>query len=903
MVRITGKNRWAVIAFWMSGWVPVSILVAIVGGCSTMRLPRIDPSGERIFLPAPAYTTPTISPPSLGNPFKPAFTRPTTPPACPPTWQSQTPAIAMPWSTDPCDLPVDPNACANLAPGLTSAPFTGGGVTGGRQLTLTPKRLVAPVGTEVVLKSGVRDPGGPFLSGREIQWLLSEESVGSFVEVGGESDPYWKRVLHQGYRKARKVSSNLAIGYTPCKSAVLSRGTTNPKDDVLLAKGETWISLTSASEGTSHVTAFTPAAPGWNDRRRSTTVYWIDAKWVLPTPVTAETGQAGTLTTIVSRQSDGSLLPGWIVRYESFDGRATFGPNQSPAVEITTDASGKATVEVMPASPTSGSTQVYVKIIRPADAVTRMPRLEAGCGITSVTWNAPKVANLAVQMNGPDVTEVGTSATYQIEVTNTGSRATEAVTVSAELPTGWSLENSSPAVEQYGHGLTWKTGSLQPGATEVFTATCLATVDATIGNNEFIVTATSGLITVTDRTTTRLFRSDLSVKISGPLSATEGTTVQYEITVKNLGSETLTNVVLEDVISQGLRHSRGTGRIELPIGDMAANASEVIPLEFFVDAPGELWHEVSVRADGGHHAKQRATINAAPRAPNYDFKATITGPTQRLVGELATFTAVIINTGDDVLTDLEAAIEYDLNMTPTGLSSELTPIGNVLAEPRHTTQTLTWSNIRLEPNQRVTIVLECSCDVAAVTACNRLTVTHAASGPRQPQEACLEIVSPVVIPDPIEDPGDTTPDVGPVIKRSGDLVLRTALNDTPIVDKTVDFYIVIDNDRPVDDKNVRLTLQWSSNLAFKSISRKTSQGPTILGGTNYTLEPTGVILAPIKAIRADETIEFTLVLTPKKIGTALITTNLTSAWLQSQTNVKLQNVGVDTQTTVLPAQQ
>ena len=82
------------------------------------------------------------------------------------------------------------------------------------------------------------------------------------------------------------------------------------------ADGEAWVSVTSASEGTSRVTAYAPSVGNWQFRQASATIFWVDAQWIFPPSAVVEPGRPHVLTTIVIRRTDGSPLAGWIVRYE-----------------------------------------------------------------------------------------------------------------------------------------------------------------------------------------------------------------------------------------------------------------------------------------------------------------------------------------------------------------------------------------------------------------------------------------------------------------------------------------------------------------------------------------------------------------------------------------------------------
>ena len=90
----------------------------------------------------------------------------------------------------------------------------------------------------------------------------------------------------------------------------------------------------------------------------------VDAQWAIPASTTAEGGRALILTTIVSRRSDAAPLAGWVVRYEVSGAAATVGGTGGGFIDVPTDATGRASVEVSP-SEVGGGTAVVTMILLP----------------------------------------------------------------------------------------------------------------------------------------------------------------------------------------------------------------------------------------------------------------------------------------------------------------------------------------------------------------------------------------------------------------------------------------------------------------------------------------------------------------------------------------------------------
>jgi uncharacterized repeat protein (TIGR01451 family) len=310
------------------------VLSVAVAGCAS--LPRIDPTGEQIL-----------------------------------TWTPQPgPVVAAPGIAVP----------AVAAPGLT----------------LTPMRIVAPVGSEVLMVAGVHGPGQPELPRQRVEWLLSPGSVGHFLAVGESEQP---RFLRFG-SPPQKVSNDYAISETQSTPRIITRGTVDPADDVSVLPGQAWVTVASPVEGSSFVTAFAPGVQGLLSNRQSGVIHWVDVRWTAPSSATLLQGAKHSLVTTVTRASNGSPVAGYKVRYEVAGGaEAGFGPALAGGVELTTNEQGVASAELSPDGATVGGTQVNIQLIRPAEAVVGANEpLVLGNSTISVTWAAPATVQPAPQL-------------------------------------------------------------------------------------------------------------------------------------------------------------------------------------------------------------------------------------------------------------------------------------------------------------------------------------------------------------------------------------------------------------------------------------------------------------------------------------------------------------------------
>lgn len=572
----------------------------LVGGCA--GLPRIDPTGERLLV-WPGETTPPaivggatfaaptpvaaplIQPtpvPQLGNaplgnvPVAPVYSTPSANPFAAPT-------IVGPPVSSATGVPI-PIGPPTAMPGLPGpAPIAGRPVPR-EYVRMLPERVLAPVGSEVILRAGICSKNGWLLANQRVEWALEREGAGQFVDLNdrGILDPFrWP------WNTPRKVDPWYSIGATAVTTTTLDRGTPNPADDIPIQRGEAWITVTSPVAGTSHVTAYSPIVDDWQGRRATAIIYWIDAQWVFPPSVTVATGQTHTLTTTVTRRSDGAPLAGYLVRYEVVGaGAASLGYDEGPVTDVPTDALGRASVEVSPTDAAGGAATINVTVLRPPQSGSDAgPELALGRGTVTLNWAAGGV------VSPPPALE-----------------PTPALPPTSSPGTPFIPPTSSPPA-------TSPPGQFTPPADE-----------PPPGRSQLTVT----------------------VRNSGPDQVEVGQLARFEIRVANTGDGIARDVVVRDEFDNGLRvPGRDSQAVESRIRDLAPGDSETQNISFEVGRDGQLCHIVTVSDASGSRAFERACVSGVAPTPVVlpTLAVTVNGPLQQTVGELGVFEIVIRNTG------------------------------------------------------------------------------------------------------------------------------------------------------------------------------------------------------------------------------------------------------------------
>lgn len=864
---------------------PILLMMALLaaltagGGCASCRLPAIDPSGDRLFLPTSQSTT------SLNTCLpKPAFAAPPKPtpcpaselgstapvtyapgPACSPTAANGAttpgsvlanpqvappviPAAPPPSKAVNCNRPTPGMATPVAAPGMANrSPSESSG--GCNQLQILPSTLVAPVGTEIILVTGYRGADGHFVTRQPIEWMMTKDSVGHFLDVGSGHCDCIHRLI---YEQPEKINPHYAIGYSSTKYEVLNRGTPSPCDDVQVARGQTWISLSSPQEGTSCVTAYAPRGCDDPQRRQTATIHWLDANWQLPGLAVVKAGDPHLLTTKVMRATNGAPQAGWLVRYQILDGTAAKFANGGTELEVPTNAEGVAVAELIPQAATTNTVRVSTEIVRPENVVSPgSPRLSIVRGETLVTWSA---VGMTIDVAGPETIPLNATAPFRITITNQGDMPARDLVVSDVLPPNLKFIASNPQGQLFGDHVEWRLGDL-PGRSSRVVDVQLQAIRP--GDVRYCVRARSadGLNAEGCHERSRVFAPALLVQITGPQVIEVGGEAAFQIDVTNQTNAPLTNVRLVDRFDLGLTEVSGKqGPLLWPLDSLGAGETRRVAISFVARQPGQLCHLVEATAEGGHVATARACVTASLPIPGSQpavspLRVQFAATPRQEVGRDIEYQFTVTNGGSQPLTNVRVVFQYEGTMAPTEASPGFQAARGQLA----------WLLPRLNPDERRALAVKCRAIEADAQASARVTTTADGLQP-QASDAQTEITAvggAAGSPDGANSPLGTPPPLGTLDgaggnpnAQTGDLTLTIAdTNDPVTLGQVATYLIIVKNDRPVSDRNVSVSVRLPAGY---DASRVRVTGPT----DALPLEPDGRTIRwrPVTEMRPGETL-------------------------------------------------
>ncbi len=816
----------------------IAVGMVAVAGCATWQGPRIDPTGESLFVwpgeptpvavappviaPAPvagaplaiagAPTTIAAPPPGMvavptapvaavqplapmvpSTPFgnvvappvysDPPGTVPTTPlvgpapgvPTAAPTLPAP-PAIGPPIAAAPAaTVPLPPPP--GIAPVLPHAPLA---APGRPFLCASPVGLVAPVGAEMVVKASVVTPNRQAVAGERIDWSIARDGVGLFTDRDMRNGwaTFWG--LYDGPQLIDNWSATTVAATTP---TTLNAETPDPNDDIPIYNGESWVTLTSPVEGTSVVTAFAPAYAEFN--QATSTIYWVDAQWVIAPPAVVPMGRPYTLTATVMRKTDGTPLVGWLVKYEVSAG-AGIGYEGGNTVEATTDGAGRASVELNPKDAGGGTTNVRVTVIRPQNVGPAvMPRLQLGGGVTTITW-APAAVPAAPAPSLP---------------------AAPAAPITIPAPPATTPPTQPPAPSQ---------PPAQPPP--------------------LAVTGKPRLEAVMRRTSSE----QVSV----------GEFASFELTVTNRGDGVAKNIRIEDHFDRGLRHPNAKpgeyAVVYSAMRDLQPNESQSVPLTFQV-VDGEMQcHEAVVSADGADSVTQKGCVTARRAV----LEVTVNVPRRATVGEVVEFNAVVKNVGDVPATNIEVVVQCDQAIEPT------------MAERGH--QQLANNSIllkidRLLAGEKRVIGMQGRGRTASNRACVRANVT-ADGGVNPVDEKCFEILPPMT-------PGQSPATSGTPTTAGLQLTVTTNKNSARVNEKQL-IAITVANTGQQAEQNV-------ATRAFIPLEFTIDATQTQPQGEVQVLN-NEVRFTPLAELPAGQQKQYLIPVTPNRVGRVQVHGEITS---------------------------
>ncbi len=872
-------------------------MMSLIGGssgCQQLRLPAIDPTGACVFAPRP--TTTTLALPGsggercgcfgclnkIGTCFKnhkftkpvSAFPEPLDPPEC------ATPAGEKGGCLGGDEVCVPSQNCDGQCAAGPRAVLIGKEIDAtcplhlperGKRgcILLTPQRIVAPVGGEVVLLSGICGDDGYLQVNESLEWMLTNDSVGTIIDVGDDE----LGAIHRfaGAKQPDKRSPSYALGVTSSKKQLITRGNLNPRDDVSLEKGQTWVTLSSPSEGTSRITVLAPDSECWDQRKATATIYWIDARWQFPSPQIVPAGTQVALSTRVTR-SEGTLpARGWRVRYEIMNPElATFaGATGSSVVEVNVDDNGLAPATLIPTPGKSGVAAINMQVIRPGGDRDNMPTMTIGNGQTFVTWSSPQ---LAIRAGAPSTATYDLPVEIVANVSNPGDQPAENVKVTVQLPPG-TVALADNLAKVYPNSVEWDLGTLPPQTQiDLFMSLPLKAPSELI----FQARANNDLF-AEDSVRIDVYRPSLSVTVSPEKDRYEtGQPVNFRIAVLNTGDRPLDNVRLEGRGDGSMVHNETGGKVienTKTDGPLQPGATWNTAVTFVPTNSGRRCINVQATADGGQRGIAESCVTVInPIPPTPSLTATLQGRERIPTGTSTIYRARVVNTGEVPLSNVRVAMSFDPQLTllqategkDTSRLGQYIVSWNIPTLARGESKVLEGEFEATRPNPRSQVVLTVTSAQGAAADADFFTeifagpppTTTPTAPPSLPQVLPTPTIPQGAAPQPTVPPR-TQPAQPNAIPNTGRGPRLELINrDNPVqVGRPIRYALRISNESAEIDSRVGIRFKLPSGVRVDSINQRLNPG-----GVEIQESAGMIYLSDIRTMRPGESIDYDIVL-------------------------------------------
>ena len=703
---------------------------------------------------------------------------------------------------------------------------------------MTPDEIVAPVGSEVVVMAGLCGNDGHYVIQQPIEFMLSQESVGNMVTVANTRNKLISGVIGPN---SKKVSAGFAKGVTSSASERITKGTPSPGDDVFVAKGQTWVTVTSASEGTSHLTCVAPNANGWDRRRSTAKIHWLDARWQLPTDVTMDNGQVHQLPVFL-RRSNGEPIPGWQVSYEIIGGRnAGLLPTGSQKAEITTSSSGQANVGIRQMQNGPAYAQVRIKVTRPGNPFGSQRMLTVVDQVVNVRWTAPA---LSIEVVGPD--QIGRDAefTYRVNIKNPGDAvARNAIVRLDNIDPKLEVVSMEPKGRVVGGQIEWSMGDIRPNQVPYSIDLKLKAFRAGKTSTCFSVQSVEDrLAPVKACIESNVSVPCIGLKINGPTEAQVGQTITYTLRIENQCEQPISGINLVANYDSGLNYPGHPSPIEQSLTEQIPfDHYKELEISFEVTKPGRQCFTIDVASSDGSKARIQQCVQVSEN-PAPSVSVSLRGPALGEVGTKKRYVIDVKNTGNVALTGVEVALAFDRSFIPSDATDGFRQRGE---------DELFWQVDKLEAGEVLGFAVDHTLVRQSDNAINLVKVTSREGVEQKDQ------VRTVIRPEPrqINPPdGQGNVNMSNALKLKG-IALTNPVNPAD----NVEISIQLLNDRPANDfeENVEVFVQVPNDLEFVSGPRNLELQARVENGvTTYAVEP-------IQALRGSQQRNLKFVFKPK----------------------------------------
>ncbi len=438
----------------------------------------------------------------------------------------------------------------------------------------------------------------------------------------------------------------------------------------------------------------------------------------------------------------------------------------------------------------------------------------------------------------------GSTATFEVTVTNNGPSVASGVSITDTLPAGFTF-NSSLSDSTCATGVTCTVGT-DIAVGDSVTFTIVADVDSATIDGTYTNSATAAGNETDPELTNNFPTSDIDVAGEADLSITKvsdtttfvpGTTGSYTITVENNGPSDAANILVTDILPTGLTFNAAgsdpdcvasTGTVMCTADTLAASGQWEFTLVVDIDADytGDVVNTATVGSDTvDPDESNNSNTDTTTTAPEADLSIVKSAPTDVVAGETLTYSIVVRNDGpsDAVATEVVDSLPAGLTFVSTGSSPQCSATG----------QTVTCSLATMEPGDTVILSIVTAVDTS---------VPHLTT-----------IVNSATVDSDTHDPdgSDNTSETETESSREVDIAIdKTASAETVVAGTSFTYTIVVTNAGPSDASDVSVSDVFPAGITATAVTTDfgiCGNNMTGFGCSAASMAPTDVMTITVTA--------------------------------------------------------
>ncbi len=284
-----------------------------------------------------------------------------------------------------------------------------------------------------------------------------------------------------------------------------------------------------------------------------------------------------------------------------------------------------------------GALAILVAIIasgcasRPKEIVEVKPDMSTGTVTTELFTLLKSVTNEA---------SIGETVVYNYSIL--AKAKLKDVTLTDRVPAGSQLISSTPSASPQGDMLVWNLGTMMPGESKNVSLSVKATQPGTLASCAYVTAIPLAC------TETVIGQAKIAITKTGPSTAKVGQAVDFNVVINNPGNFVAKNVVVTDMIPDGLTHTQGS-KLTFTVGELAPGASKSFVVPTVATKRGTHKNTAEVTTSNAGKANSDATVVVVKPA----LSITKTGTPEQLIGKQADYTVVAKNEGDTTLKNVK----------------------------------------------------------------------------------------------------------------------------------------------------------------------------------------------------------------------------------------------------------